>query len=243
LFFLREEIPKDKGTLLKLFLLGVINALGVICTTIALVTETSGISAILTYTQPLFVFFLSVLFLRSEIHLVRLLGAFVGFFGVTLLATSRSELFHVIPFSSGLLLLGAFLWAVTIVYYKRALSDVNYVVTTMFQLVVGSLFLVPLASVSEGLSLPLTLAYILMIGYLSVFATGIGLLLWIRLMREEDVTVLSSSGFAVPVVALLLGWMLLGERVDLGLLPAILLIVLGVYLVNRPTSLPQAQNR
>jgi probable blue pigment (indigoidine) exporter len=152
-------------------------------------------------------------------------------------------LFHVIPFSSGLLLLGAFLWAVTIVYYKRALSDVNYVVTTMFQLVVGSLFLVPLASVSEGLSLPLTLAYILMIGYLSVFATGIGLLLWIRLMREEDVTVLSSSGFAVPVVALLLGWMLLGERVDLGLLPAILLIVLGVYLVNRPTSLPQAQNR
>lgn len=235
LILLRKCIPRDKESIAKLFLLGVINATSTVCMTLALITETSGISAVISYTQPLFVFCLSAAFLRSEAQMNKLLGAIVGFGGVILLSITKSRFFGILPHSVALLLLGAFLWAVAIVYYKKSLSQINPVVATIFQLLVGSLFLAPLIPASEGFSLPLTRTYMALIFFLSVVNTAAGFTLWVHLIREENVTVLSSSSFAIPMVAVILGWVFLGESVDSAALIGILMILSGVYFVNRPT--------
>lgn len=129
LILLRKKIPREKDNVAKLLLLGVTNVSSVICTTIALVSEPSGMSAVLTYTQPLFVFCLSALFLTSEVQMGRLLGALVGFCGVILLSMTKSRFFEILPYSAILLLVGAFLWAVAIIYYKKSLSHIDPVVT------------------------------------------------------------------------------------------------------------------
>ena len=233
LIFLRRKIPNDKETLVKLLFLGTINVFSMVSTNIGLVYEKSGISAILTYTQPLFVFCLAVPFLNKEARVTRLLGVTIGFSGVVVLSIRKLSSFESFSFSIFLLIIGAFLWAVTIVYYKKLLGHVDPVVTNIFQLAVGAGLLASLASVSEGLSFPLVQEYTLIILYISIFASSIGLTLWVYLLREEEATVLSSSSFMIPIAALFFGWLMLGENPELMSFLGVGLIMAGVCLVNR----------
>jgi drug/metabolite transporter (DMT)-like permease len=199
-----------------------------------LIYETSGIGAILTYTQPLFVFCLCVLFLRSEARPVRLLGAFVGFSGVIVLSIGRAGSIQVSAnIGDALLLLGAFLWAVSVVYYKKSLSNVDPVATSVIQQSLGAVIVAPLALTVEGFSFPLTQPYLMMILYLSIFGSGTTVFLWLYLIREEDVTVLSLSSFLIPMVAVFLGWLLLAESIQPVSLLGMALILTGLFVTNR----------
>ncbi|MEM3173804.1 MAG: DMT family transporter, partial [Candidatus Bathyarchaeia archaeon] len=66
----RKKIPRDANTWLKLVFNSIVNATGMASTHIGLLYETSGLSSILTYTQPLFVFCLAALFLNEKITMV-----------------------------------------------------------------------------------------------------------------------------------------------------------------------------
>jgi len=237
LIYLGKKIPRDKKTLLKLLLLGALNASSIVPMYWGIVYQTSGIGAILTYTQPLFVFCLCVLFLKSEAKRERLLGAFVGFLGVIVLSVGGDSSVPVLASTGAvLLLLGAFLWAVTVVYYKKSLSDVDAVPATVLQQALGAVFVASPALVVEGFSFPLTWPYPVIVLYLSIFASGVAMCLWLYLVREEDVTVLSSSSFLIPMIAVFLGWLVLAEDLHPRSLLGIGLILMGLYLTNRTGS-------
>jgi len=233
LIALRKRIPRDGKNLAKLILMGAISASGIVSTNTGLVYEKSGISAIITYAQPLFVFCMAVPFLKEEAKLSRILGILIGFSGVIMLSIKEVGFFESFNYSSFLLIVGAFLWAVSIVYYKRILSHIDPIVTNILQMIVGALLLAPLSVVLWGFYFPYSPAYLPIILYASIGASGVGLTLWIFLLREEEATVLSSSSFIIPLVALFFGWLLLGESLDVKSLFGAALIMAGVYLVNK----------
>ena len=237
LIYVRNKIRIDKSAVRKLLVLGAVNTAGIVPIYWGLVYETSGIGAILTYTQPLFVFCLCVVFLRSEAKPVRLLGAFIGFFGVIVLSIGRAGSIQISANTGdALLLLGAFLWAVAVVYYKKSLSDVDSVLTSVIQQALGAAIVAPLALGVEGFSFPLTQSYLVMILYLGILGSGITVYLWLFLIREEDVTVLSLSSFLIPMIAVFLGWLLLAEAVRPISLLGMGMILAGLYLTNRSGS-------
>jgi drug/metabolite transporter (DMT)-like permease len=73
-----------------------------------------------------------------------------------------------------------------------------------------------------------------MLLYLAVFGSAIAQNLWLWLLKEEDVTVVASSSFLIPVIAVVLGWLVLAERLTLAPIVGIVLILTGTYLVHRP---------
>ena len=234
LIYVRRNIRLDKRAALKLLLLGSVNTSSIVQTYWGLTYETSGIGAILTYTQPLFVFCLCVLFLRSEAKPVRLLGAFVGFSGVIVLSVGDAGPIQASAnIGDVLLVLGAFLWAVAIVYYKKSLGDVDPFLTSVVQQALGAVIVAPLALGVESFSFSLTQPYLMMILYLGIFGSGIAVYLWLFLIREEDVTTLSLSSFLIPMVAVFLGWLLLAEPVRLISILGMGMILIGLYLTNR----------
>ena len=234
LIYVRKKIRFDKRAIPKLLVLTAVNTASIVPTYWGLVYETSGIGAILTYTQPLFVFCLCVLFLRSEAKPVRLLGAFVGFSGVVVLSVGRAGSIQVSAnIGDVLLLLGAFLWAVAIVYYKKSLSDVDPILTSVIQQALAAVIVAPLALGVEGFSFPLTQSYLVMILYLGIFGSGITVFLWLFLIREEDVTVLSLSSFLIPMVAVFIGWLFLAENIQPISFLGVGMILAGLYLTNR----------
>lgn len=237
LIYVGRKMPKDKRTLRSLLLLGAVNASAIVPMYWGLVYETAGIGAVLTYTQPIFVFCLCVLFLKSETTWQRLAGVFLGLFGVIVLSVGSAGFSQGIA-SPGvfLLILGAFLWAVTILYYKKSLSHVDPILTSVVQQALGAIFVGPLAFFVEGVSFPLTRSYLMLILYLSIFVSGMAVCLWLFLLREEDVTVLSSSSYLIPMAAVFLGWLLLREDVRPTSLLGMGLILVGLYITNRPGS-------
>ena len=72
----------------------------------------------------------------------------------------------------------------------------------------------------------------MMILYLSVFGSGLTVFLWLYLVREEDVTVLSLSSFLIPMIAVFLGWLLLSESIQPISLIGIAMIITALYLTN-----------
>lgn len=227
----RRKVPADRKDLVKLFILGLITSTGITSTSLGLVYERSGVSAILTYTQPLFVFCMAVPFLGEKATVSRVLGVFIGFLGVVLLSTRGGSLIDGVDFPVFLLVAGAFLWAIAIIYYKRFLSHIDPVVANTFQLGVGVVLLAPVIFL-RGLALPSSPEYVPVILYTSVCAQGVALTLWVLLLREEA-TVLASSSFMVPVAAFLFGWLILGEVMELEVLVGSALILTGVYIVNK----------
>lgn len=227
-----RKLPKNRRDLMALFLLGVIGSAGIVATNIGLIYEKSGIGATLTYSQPLLVFCMAVPFLGEKVSATRLLGVLVGFLGVVVLSMKEVALGS-LTFSVLLLLAGAFLWALSVIYYKRFLGHLDPIVTNVVQLSVGSFLLGGIDAVTGRFLWPSSMEYLSIVLYASIGASSIGLTLWLFLLREEDATVLSSSSMAVPLVSFLFGWVLLQETVEPRSILGAVLIVLGVYLVNR----------
>jgi len=234
-FIARKGLPRDRSTITNLLILALANIVAVVPQYIALLYETSGISAVLNYTQPLFVFCLSVLFLGGKPSRVRLVGSLTGFLGVAVLSLGEVRSFGEIAwYAIALLITGAFFWAVTIVYYKKKLTHVNPTSINALQQAMSVIVVTPIALRIEGPSLPLSLSYALMLLYLAVFGSAIAQNLWLWLLKEEDVTVVASSSFLIPLIAVVLGWLILGERLTIVPIVGMILILSGIYLVHRP---------
>ncbi len=231
----KKKIPRDRWTWIKLVLLALINSVGVTSTNVGLLYEFSGLSSILTYTQPLFVFCLAIPFLGEKVSLIKALGIIIGFLGVVVLYVERSSL-TIISNSILFLILGAFIWAVSIIYYKKTLSYVDPAIANIVQFPIGAFFLLVIASILEGLTFSINVSYILSIFYMSVFGSAIGFTIWLFLIKEEEATIVSASSLIIPAIALLLGWIFLEETLGYLSLLGLILIFTGVYLVNKSTK-------
>jgi len=229
----RRILPRDRLTWFKLVILSLINAASMICTNIGLVAEASGLSSLLTYTQPLFVFCLAVPFLGEEVSITRMLGVFTGFMGMVVLYAGRLRYQKGLSVSFLLLILGALFWAIATVYYKKSLNYVDPAIVNIVQFPIGALFLLPAASGLEGLTFSIDGSYILYLLYMSVLASAVGSTIWFILLRNEDATVLSTSSLAVPAIALIFGGIFLGEKIENISFLGLILIFIGTYLVNR----------
>lgn len=233
----RRNLPRDGHTWIMLLMLSLINAVGMASTNIGLLYESSGLSSLLTYTQPLFVFCLATLFLNEEISVVKVLGVVIGFAGVATLYIDKFY-FQAASLESFLFLIfGAFLWAITVIYYKRFLSHVEPAIVNIVQFPIGSAFLIPLASIIDGLAFSWDALYLFSILYMSLFGSAVASTIWLLLIREEEVTIISTSSFIVPVIAVLFGWLFLGESVGYNSILSIILVLSGVYLVNKPVKI------
>jgi len=189
--------------------------------------------AVLTYTQPLFVFCLASLFLKEEAKTTRLLGVVIGFIGVTVLFLREYSSLTALSYPDLMMLLGAFTWAVTTVYYKKFLSHLNPTLANTFLLGVGVLPLAALSLSREAFTFQWTGTYVGIVLYSSLGASAIGSTIWLTLLKEEDAVTLSASSLIVPIVAILFGWQLLGENIEVESLIGSSLVLIGVYLVNR----------
>jgi len=187
-----------------------------------------GLSSVLTYTQPMIVFILAVLFLKEKLLLSRLIGTLIGFLGVAILLGGDSTV--EISYAS-LLLLGAFLWAVSTIYYKLKLRSIDPLITNFIQVSISSIILYAISFPIEPQPI-MTLEYLAILIYSGPIAVGVGATIWLTLLGRMDASVLSSSSFIVPLIAVVSSHLILWEEISLKTVIGSTLIVGGVYLVN-----------
>ena len=201
--------------------------------TLAVMYLPSGSAAVLIYLQPILTGFLAWAFLGEELNRRKLFGLFLGFGGVV--AVSSGSFYGGLP-PVGVLMgvLAALSWALGTVYFKRVQDrgSMLWLVAAMFLaggavLTLGGLVVEPAGAISW------TREFVLSLLYISVAGVGVAWILWLGLVSAGEASRVSAYIFVVPLVSVALGAAFLGEDLSSSLLVGAVLIVAGIYLVNR----------
>jgi drug/metabolite transporter (DMT)-like permease len=200
----------------------------------ALVSGGAGHVVMLSYTMP----FWGVLFARillgerlTRKHVVAFIFAAFGLVAVLAPWNGLGTLL-----SSVLALGGGMCWGLGMVFSKMLFQrhKVNVLTVTSWQMLLGALFTVPLAffwpQIPVRWGLPLYLGLL----YMGVVASATGWLLWMFVVRRVSTTIAGMSSLGVPVLAVVLAWLILGERPDAAELVGVVLIMTGLVVMNWP---------
>src|ERR1700686_1216913 len=165
-------------------------------------------------------------------------GLLLGFGGLALLVGPKNlgGAGRVDPFGVGILVIASLAWATGSVYSKHAggLSGSPLLGVAMQSLAGGvSLWI---AGILTGELSALHLGAIstrswVALGYLVVFGSGVGFTAYIYILKKSTATRVATYAFVNPVVTLFLGWLLVGESINMRTVIAAAVILTAVLLV------------
>ena len=200
--------------------------------TLAIDELPSGLAAVLIYLQPLLVAVLAWRLLGESMHVAKVAGLVIGFTGILLVSSGA---FEGVISTAGVVyaVLGAVAWAIGTVVFKRHHRTLEVLWAVAIPFFVGGIVLTVLGAATEGTAISWSRGFVAALVYASVIGTALAWVLWLGLVAAGEAGRASAYIFMVPVVALLLGVVLLGETFRMSLVGGSMLVVAGVYLVNR----------
>ena len=219
----------------KVLFVGVFNsAIPFACFTFALLSISSGLSAILNASVPLFAALVAWVWLKDRPHRLRVLGLLIGFAGVALLAWDKASFK---PDATGLssgwavlaCLLACLCYALAASYTKRYLGGLPALVTATgsqvgaaLSLALPTIWLWPQQNPGSG-------AWLAMLA-LGVLCTGVAYVLYFWLIETIGPARALTVTFVLPVFAVVYGLIFLGETVSLWMLLCAAIIICGTAL-------------
>lgn len=199
----------------------------------------SGIAALIVAAMPLWMGLLVWIFEPGVRPGARgVAGILLGFAGVAVLVNPRGELGAdpSILLGSMVLLVAPLLWACGSLYSRHVDTPKNLFLSTAMQMLAGSAALLVVGTVSgEWRSLDLahvTTASLLALVYLIVFGSLIAFSAFVWLLRVTTPAKVTTYAYVNPVVALFLGWLILGEAISTQTFVAAGIIIAAVFLMT-----------
>ncbi len=208
---------------------------------------TSGYASILNATTPLFTVIIAGMVLADErMTPMKILGVSVGLVGVILMVGPSSfeglVLENISSEGISLPILAQFAVLIAAIFYAfagvfgRGFSalGVDPIITAAGQVTASAILLVPLVLViDQPLTLPFPSRYtVLSILGLAVLSTAVAYILYFKLLATAGATNLLLVTFLIPVSAILLGILILGEQLELMHVLGMLLIGGGLSAID-----------
>lgn len=168
-----------------------------------------GVSATLGAIHPLLVALLTVVVLHQTIARRTVVSAVVGFAGVAMLVLTPDAALDGVGVLAGLA--GGLATAFGVILTKRWGRPVSLLAFTGWQLVAGGLALLVPALIFEGLPPALTGTNLLGYAWLAIPGTVLAYVLWFRGILALPPARVTLLGFLAPLVATILGWLVLSQ--------------------------------
>lgn len=186
-----------------------------------------GVAATIGAIQPLLVVALARLWLGQALLPLAIVSGMLGIGGVGMLVLApQAE-----PDGLGILaaLIGAAAMAAGTVLSRRWHPPVSNLTFTAWQLSAGGLFLVPLAFCVEPPLPALELRNLGAIAYLSLIGAALSYFCWFRGIARLEPAAVASLGLLSPLVAVLLGWLVLQQTLTAVQLAGIFIVLLSIW--------------
>ena len=198
---------------------------------------TSGLASILNATTPLFTIVVAGIFLMDErFSVLRVLGVIVGFSGVILMVGPDALGGLGADFWAQLCALGAAIsYGFASVFGRRFRElRVDPVMVATGQVTMSSLVLWPIALLIDG---PQDIANMSLNAALSMFGlavlcTSFAYILYFRILERAGATNISLVTFLVPISAIILGLLVLGEQIFIKEIIGMTLIGVGLAIID-----------
>ncbi|HEY8134070.1 MAG TPA: EamA family transporter [Thermoanaerobaculia bacterium] len=238
--FRGEAMPRGKRLLGELLLVGLLMVgIGNLSVVWAEQWVPSGFAALLVATAP----FWAAILERARkdgdrIDLRRGVGMLIGFVGVALLVTpgGAGGAFD-LHFLLGALAIqiGSMAWQYGTSRGKYNLSAVPPLMSSAMQMLVGGVAVMVVGlAIGEPRRLTFTIKGIAALAYLTTFGSLLAYTSYVYALKKLRVTTMSLYAYINPLVAVLLGWLILDERLTWVSIAAMCIILAGVALVQSP---------
>lgn len=196
----------------------------------------SGIAGALSASIPLFSFLFAAVLLRTErITASRLAGVLIGLAGVILIARPWTAAGTTDATGVVAMLLGSATVGLSFVYARRFLSPLAIPAAALTTYQIG-LALVGLLVVTDldGLTAITrdTRATLGVVVGLGLLGTGVAFVLYYFIVDQLGAVTAASATYIPPVVAVLIGWLVVGEQLDGLDVVAMALIMTGVVVLR-----------
>jgi len=200
----------------------------------------SGIAALVVATVPIWVAFLDSIMDSQVPTLKVILSLIIGFLGIFILSlpvlTSgiRADFLSILA-----LLLASLSWASGLVLQTRHPVALSRGVSSGYQQLFGGIFFALIAlTVREPLPTPTTQAWLAW-GYLVVFGSVIAFTSFVTALQILPTRLVTTYSYVNPVIAVLLGWLILGEPITYWTIAGGVLVLIGVTGIYRASSAPK----
>ena len=198
----------------------------------AVMSITTGLSAILNATVPLFGAIVAWLWLKDKPTNSRIMGLVIGFIGVALLAGDQASFK---PGGSGWAILACLMattcYAIAASYTKLYLMGVPPMATSTGSMIGAALGLSVPALLSWPSSVPSLQAWGSVL-FVAILCTGVAYVLYFRLIEAAGPSKTLTVTFMIPVFAIVYGVLFLGEELTLWMMLCACVIICGTALAT-----------
>ena len=255
IFFLYKGEPWPKGKEWRtIFILSFLNfLLSNTLSTWGVKYIPAGLAAIMGAIFPLWIVIIGLFTAGGRIPSKAIIGLVVGFGGVCIIFYEplRSGDFSQPGFLKGILLslIATWSWAFGTLYTKKHAANFNPYFSLGLQMIISS---VALLTVTQTTSIGIPFTAIpwqswAAIGYLIIFSSIITFISYLYALQHLPTVQVSIYAYINPIVAVLLGAAVFGEKLSMFIAIGGVVALLGVYLVNKtfkaipPAEQPEAE--
>lgn len=197
----------------------------------------SGIAAIICSVMPVLVILINLSVNRSELpNSLIVIGVITGLAGIVLVFSEHLQNFTNSNYTVGIFLIffAVVAWAIGSMMVRKHNQNSNLFQNAGIQMIFGGIWCLPLSFFFDDLTTihwtaPTTYSLI----YLIIFGSAIAYVMYFYVISKLPMTIASLYSYVNPLVAVVLGSLILDEKLNLKIGLAFLVTVAGIYMVNR----------
>lgn len=233
----REKVPRSMSLWASIVIAALFaNAVPYLLFALAEQTVASSTAGIINATTPLWTVMLA-LAVRHQKGLTRwqAAGLIVGFAGAVLIFSPWQTASELVS-KGGLECIAASIgYAISYVYMDRFLArrGIGAIVLSACQLAAAAVMLAVALTVSGVQTPHLTPEGVTAVAVLGIVGTGFAYVLNYQIITSDGATVASTVTYLLPVVAIVLGVLVLNEKITVTMLGGIALVLAGIALTRR----------
>jgi drug/metabolite transporter (DMT)-like permease len=191
-------------------------------------------AGVLMNTQPFFVAIMAHFFLADDRLTARkVIGIVLAFVGVAILFSVHDNVSSTSLLGDALVIGSSFLWAAQTIYIKRWTDHWDEIPLVLHPMVLSIFIFLVFYLLFEGGAVQVFDKRVLVsLFYQSVIVAGYGYIGWTQLLLRYKASHLSVFVFIMPIAAVVLGVIFMGDPFSPKIVASLILVAVGILVVN-----------
>ncbi|MDZ4714313.1 MAG: EamA family transporter [Cytophagales bacterium] len=197
----------------------------------------SGLAAIICSVMPIWVILINIGVSADEQPTApMIIGLLIGLVGIVIIFGEHVSDFSDPNYTLGIIMTftGNICWAFGTVWVKKKTVSTDPFMAAGLQMLFGGIFLLPMSLLFDNhTAMHWSAEVVGALGYLILFGSVAAYACYSYAIKSLPITIVSLYAYINPIVAVILGSLVLNERLNLRIGLGILITLAGVYVVNR----------